>query len=122
MFVTHELIRRSGVWLSTRRVFGQAHAARAVKQSEGCPSNGANAARTSRFERSLRRPPRGRRAVISRPQAAQGEGSAPALTDPVTVQAGASPNERQRKERPQTRLMRCLVKREARTTGGLGYD
>ena len=74
------------------------------------------------YQRKFAQAPKGRRAVISRPQAAQGEGSAPALTEPVTAQAGASPNERQRKERSQTRLMRCLVKREARTTGGLGYD
>ena len=56
---------------------------------------------------------------MRRPQAAQGEGSAPALTETVTAEAGTSPNEGQGKERSQARLSRCFCKREARPTGGL---
>src|SRR5580765_2331678 len=64
--------------------------------------------KTLRFpKRKFAEAPKGRRAVMRSPQAEQGEGSAPALTDLVTAEAGASPSERQRKERPQTRLMRC---------------
>src|SRR5579864_9336759 len=48
----------------------------------------------ARKSEGLRRPPQGRRAVMRSPQVKQGEGSAPALTEPVTAEAIASPSER----------------------------
>jgi len=56
---------------------------------------------------------------MGRPKADQGEGSAPALTEPVPAEAGASPSERQPKECPKARLMRCFSSRAARLTTGL---
>src|SRR2546421_5979851 len=79
------------------------------KGAQVAPATGENGKKTCVLqERKFAQAPKGRRAVMRRPQAEQGEGSAPARTEPVTAEAGASPNERQRRERPQARARQCF--------------